>query len=396
MFGAIKNPLKVALLGVNERDRVRLEMFFELHWSSNCLPVSESQADLCILELDSPDGKKLLQRQLENHPDRPLIVLSVHDTDIDGTTLLRKPLNVNLLKDTIEEFMRTLVQQPVAEEEKPAPQPRPQPIAKTDSALQPNDETNSALTIDKINERRRSLPDSATQARIIRGSCGLADNIELGNQSYGSGLYYDPGTHFQQVLKNAIEQCRREIRPLRLSMPGDKYIALLPQANIALTNLSDSKLRPRCLLPIREHQIRIDYPVESDLQRSDNSTAQDIDGLLWKVTLWSARGRLPLGTNIENAIGLRQWPNLTRLLATPQFLRIAALWVKTPLSLNKTAKFLNIEARYVCAFFSACYALELTQILSATDGQDVLQNEPGKSVAPKGLLRRILRHLRVA
>jgi hypothetical protein len=129
---------------------------------------------------------------------------------------------------------------------------------------------------------------------------------------------------------------------------------------------------------------------------ADTETPQDIDGLLWKVTLWSARGRLPLGTDIDTTIALRQWPNLTRLLAIPEFLRIAALWVKNPLSLSKTAELLNIEARYVCAFFSACDALELTQVLPTTGEAVVFDSNQEKSVAPKGLLRRILRRLRVA
>jgi hypothetical protein len=182
-----------------------------------------------------------------------------------------------------------------------------------------------------------------------------------------------------------------------VNLPDEKYIALFPKTNTALTNLSDSKLRPRCLLPIRSHQIRIDYPNDSENNpmHTDTQASQDIDGLLWKVTLWSARGRLPLGTNIETTITLRQWPNLTRLLAIPQFLRIAALWVKTPLSLKRTAEQLNIEARYVCAFFSVCDALELTQVLPMTEDKVILESNQKRSVAPKGLLRRILRHLRI-
>jgi hypothetical protein len=388
MFTAGKKPLGIALLGINERDRARLELFLDYHWSSNCLLVSEEYADVCILDLDSLTGKKLLQQQQAHNPSRPLIVLSVHDVEIDEVSLLRKPLSGKLLKNAIDDYMTALAQHASAEK---APTPTPEPTAENHRKL------NSALTRFKINDRRNALPNTATQARLIRGSCGPADSAALDIPPGNSRLYYDPSALFQHVLKSAIEQSRREARPLRLNLPDEKYIALLPETHITLTNLSDSKLRPRCLLPIKQHQIRIDYPGDSELRQlqADSEAPQDMDALLWKVSLWSARGRLPLGTRTDTTIGLRQWPNLTRLLTIPQFLRIAALWAKTPSPLSKTVELLNIEARYVCAFFSACYALELTQILSTTEDQEVLQSNPQQSTAPKSLLRRILRRLRM-
>jgi hypothetical protein len=396
MFTAGNKPLGIALLGINERDRARLELFLDHHWSSNCLLVSEEHADMCILDLDSLGGKKLLQQQQACNPSRPLIVLSIHDVDIGDVSLLRKPLSGKLLKSAIDNIHTTLVEQTSAEKV-PTPAPAPELTPTPEPTSFGREELNTAVTKFKINGRRSALPNTAIQARLIYGSCGPADSIELDNPPDNSSLYYDPSALFQQVLKSAIEQSRRKALPLRLNLPDDKYVALLPEANIALTNLSDSKLRPRCLLSTKQHQIRIDYPGDSEIHRlqADSETPQDMDGLLWKVSLWSARGRLPLGTKIDTTIGLRQWPNLTRLLAIPQFLRIAALWAKTPLPLSKTVELLNIEARYVRAFFSACYALELTQTLSTTEDQKVLQRNPQQSAAPKGLLRRILRRLRV-
>jgi hypothetical protein len=221
--------------------------------------------------------------------------------------------------------------------------------------------------------------------------------IKFINQSYSDNLYYDPRGYLQQVLKNAIEQCRRNAQPLRVNLPAEKYITLFPKTDIALTNLSDSKLRSRCLLPVNSRQIHIDYPsvIENSQMQADAEVSQEISSLLWKITLWSARGRLPLGTNIDTTITLRQWPNLTRLLAIPQFFRIAALWANSPFPLRKTAEKLNIESRYVCAFFSACYALDLTQSLSTNEGSVDLDRNQKRSSAPRRLLRRILRHLRL-
>ncbi|MEJ2393939.1 MAG: hypothetical protein P8Z77_04015 [Candidatus Thiodiazotropha sp.] len=390
MYSVSSNPLGIALLGMNDRDRSRLELFLDHHWSSNCLLVSEKQADLCILDLDSLHGKKILQQQKVTYPHRPLIVLSVHEAEISDVSHLRKPLSTDRLKSAINGFISALAQNTSEEKEVPAKAPEPAPI----SQERPSTDTSEPT----VNKRRSALPGAATQARIIRGSCGPSGDIDLNNPTADSKLFYDPGVLFQQVLKSGIEKCRQEARPVRLSMPDKKYVTLLPEANIAFTNLSDTKLRSRCLLPINQHEIHIDYPSsrEIDQLQANMEASQDIDGLLWKVSLWSARGRLPIGTSADTTIELQQWPNLTRLLAIPHFLRIAALWTKTPMSLTQTVETLNIEARYVCAFFSACYALELTQLLSMAEDRKVSQKSAQKSSTPKGVLRRILRRLRVA
>ncbi len=390
-------PLGIALLGMNDRDRSRLELFLDHYWSSNCILVNERFADLCILDLDSLYGKKTLQQQQDLHPDRPLIVLSVHDVDINDVSLLRKPLRVELLKSAIDNHMKELAQRALLEET-PPPVSEPKPELKVTRHVKTSPAVAHTQILTKRNDRRSALPNLATQARIIRGSCSVIESKDFYSPPKDGSLYYDPNTLFQQILKSHIEQCRLDGRPTRISLSDDKYIVLLPETGTALTNLSDSKLRPRCILPVTPHQIRVDYPGETEIRQlyDDIEAPQDIDYLLWKVSLWSARGRLPLGIHIDSIIELKHWPNLTRLLAMPQFLRIAALWAKTPLPLSKTVEALNIEARYVCAFFSACFALELARVLPANEGQAILQSNPEKAVAPKGLLRRILRRLRVA
>lgn len=396
MFAAGK-PLGIALLGISERDRASLEMFFDQHWSNNCLVVSEEHADLCILDLDSALAPKILQRQRDNHAQRPLIALSVRDTDIKGVQVLRKPLRIKTLKDAIAFYISELDRQ-TPEMAVPAPEPNLKPVPAPASAPKGTQAQNPAAEETVSIDRRSALPNAATQARIIRGSCGSTGTIKLGNRAESSELYYDPSELFQDRLKSAIDQCRREARPINLHLTGGKYISLLPENNIALTNLSDTKLRTRCLLAIKRSQTSIEIPVQSEfhLLHTRKETPQDIDALLWKVSLWSARGRLPLGTLTDTSIGLRRWPNLTRLLASPQFIRIAALWTKSPSTLSKTAELLNIEGRYVRAFFSACYALELTQTMSNTGDQNMLANNASKPTAQTSLLRRILRRLRVA
>ena len=57
------------------------------------------------------------------------------------------------------------------------------------------------------------------------------------------------------------------------------------------------------------------------------------DALLWKVALWTARGRVPLGTPLDQPVYLKHWPDLNALTPLPQALRMAALWLNHPLPL---------------------------------------------------------------
>lgn len=410
MFSVGSKPVGIALLGFSERDMGVLAFFLEKQGTNGFLIVPEANADLCVLDLDSVNGQKLLQRQLDRHRRRPLIALSVRDADIDNVRVLRKPLRTDVFKSVLELSVRELARRSSVEETQAPSETAPISVsnlvpelasASVPVQIQPpkGSEEKDAVTMGLSSiDRRSALPSVSAQARIIHGSCGVGGTVDLDMTADLKKLFYEPRDYFQHALKGAVDQCRHEARPLHLQMSDEKYVTLLPKTNIALTNLSDTKLRPRCLIPINHNQINIEYRRESEIHLLSASTEipQSIDALLWKVTLWSSRGRLPVGTRIDSVIRLRQWPNLTRLMAIPQFLRIAALWAKNPSPLNRTVELLNIEARYVCAFFSACCALELTQALTATVDREALPDNASNSGAPAGLLRRILHRLRVA
>ncbi len=407
MAESAHKPLAVALLGMNNRDAARLEMFLDHYWPSRCILVNEGFADLCIIDLDSLEGKNTLPRVLEQQPGKPVVALSVRDTEINDVTLLRKPLGVETLNQVIEGHVNALAEktkrlmEEAAVEKSQRAVSTPHVIAKSTPnppSARRRESPNPPPSSPEINLRRSAIPSLSTQARIIRGSSNLIENAASNISSLDDKMYYNPSTHLQQILKTCIDQCRQDGRGVRLSLSDDKFIVLIPGSEIAVTNLSDNMLRSRCLLPLSQLQIRTVRLDPTEIQQKPNGTdiVQDIDFLLWKVSLWSARGRLPLGTHSDSVITLKQWPNLTRLLAIPEFLRIAALWAKTPVSLRKTIEALNIEARYVCAFYSACVALELAYVAPANDEPVVTTNNSDSSGAPKGILRRILQRLRVA
>jgi hypothetical protein len=87
---------------------------------------------------------------------------------------------------------------------------------------------------------------------------------------------------------------------------------------------------------------------------------EDADAVLWKVSIWASRGRLPLLLNdLDRRFSLLCWPNLTRFMMTPHAMEIAVLWLDKPISLRESLALLDIPQRYVFSFYSAVVALAL-------------------------------------
>ncbi|MCG8098889.1 MAG: hypothetical protein JAZ05_07335 [Candidatus Thiodiazotropha taylori] len=397
MLFANHEPMGIALLGLNGKDQPMMEMFLKRYWSTQCIVVPDHLAKLCILDLDGIEGNRLLEKQQSEYNDRPLIVLSVHDMSIDGVRVLRKPLRTELLKQTIDVCRSEILQDCIRIEKS---KPEAERIIRVSPTTKPAKQQGLAsewqYQSSGENKRRLSLPSAASQARFIESTCGKSNQKENDQPVISKkSVFYNHESNFQVILKNAIEISRSNRKPAHLVFQDGKSITILPNANQCLNAISDSKLKPRCLLKLNTDQVKVvssDYS-ESQLLLSCDTNPQSLDALLWKVSLWSSRGRLPIGTVEDVNIGIRQWPNLTRMMAIPEFIRIAALWSKNPISLAKTVEFLRIETGYVYAFFSACHAMGLIQFHSSYQQHSNQTDQLSTGVVKTGFLRRILRRL---
>ncbi len=159
---------------------------------------------------------------------------------------------------------------------------------------------------------------------------------------------------------------------------------------MSIVNISDGLLRALTVRPMHQG---IDYVAESEKSLVNEARVEliSLEALHWKLAIWTARGRVPEGTDLDQAVRLIHWPNFTRLMVLPAFMRIAAFWSKAPQSLFATASSLSLGQRYVFSFYSACCALNLACVER--------RHSPVPSVAPAGSIRqrsifgRILAHL---
>lgn len=424
-------PLNVGMLGFNERSRSMFELYFSGACRNRYVLVGLEAAQVTIADLDAVDGRKLLDEQMRAFPHRPIVAATVRDLEIDGVQLLHKPIKLDLLQKALEFFHtedppsvtddpgpdRELETEISVEIEVPAIQkksfqPEKQQMAPSPGRLSaaegifppsPENQTDTKDTLKRMvcpsARYGRSTTRSATRAiedksRIAHESCGSMKDISPENIAARELLVYQPKKYIQGHFEDALSFARKENSVVELRLRGAKSLVILPNAGVAITNISDRLLRALTVRPMhRGTDCGIIRLGESEKSLMDEARVEliSLEALHWKLAIWTARGRVPEGTDLDQAVRLIHWPNLTRLMVIPAFLRIAAFWSKSHRSLFATASSLSLKQKYVFSFYSACCALNLAHV--------DLENSMTPSVSFAGSIKRrsifgrILAHL---
>ncbi|MES9905024.1 MAG: hypothetical protein ABW168_20400, partial [Sedimenticola sp.] len=228
------------------------------------------------------------------------------------------------------------------------------------------------------------------------GCCGSREDIDLADAKARKALFYYPEDYLQGAFEIATDLASSSGSAVKLKVRGGKTLFFLPQAGTVLSDVSDRLMRALC---VQSGESGKDFVI-TKLKESEESLIADskgeqceIDPLLWKVTLWSSRGRVPVGTDLEGVVELDNWPNFTRLMVIPEFMRITALITQGEHSLVTVTESLGIAQRYVFSFYSACCALNLVSV----DASAVAEKTGDRSVGDKKrhtMFGKILTHLR--
>jgi hypothetical protein len=259
----------------------------------------------------------------------------------------------------------------------------------------------SPLESPKSNESTKSAPlrPVTHQAAMyldeqkVNAYIGSAPDIDRSDTQQLARAQYDPSKFFQGYLRQAVTMADDHMQAVELKT-SKGTVVVMPNTHFTLVGIEDSKLRNLCAMPVIEGTLTLSVmengPSAEDIE---HTATMSLDSLLWKVTLWSSRGRLPIGTNPSQPVFLRRWPNMTRLILFPHALRIAALWTDQIYSLLDTAKALGIPQRYVFSFYSAANALGLAAVCQR-EADMLVEPAPVKKNRQRGLFSRILDHLR--
>lgn len=102
---------------------------------------------------------------------------------------------------------------------------------------------------------------------------------------------------------------------------------------------------------------RLDLAVSKPESTGDKKTLEDRDAMIWKIALWTARGRLNQRMDPEKVYKLKERPDFSRMIEIPHAPEITELWFDHRLSALDIVRILNVPQRYVFAYMSAADAL---------------------------------------
>ncbi len=392
---ASSRPLRVTTIGFSRRARTTIEMFFDARREARCQVVeSIADAEIGIIDLDGTDAASLYAdccRQFAG----PLIALSVREPTHQEVIWVAKPARPAQLLEAVERARSH------HQENRPAELRLLDCTATQDKA----GEADFAAT-GELREVRCEVRDDLQLRDPVRAA-GMACTERRRHPSYGNlgeedyasqqrrhRCFYDPQDYFQGALKAAIASAKQRGMALRVILDGvSRGLTIFPDTRQVQCDVREQLLRNICMIPGGSDAIRTEFLPVAELGAADRESPeprlQFEDSLLWKVALWSSFGRIPVGTNPEQAVELAYWPNFTRIFIPHHAMQIAALWSQRPVSLLETAAILEIEYRYVFSFYSAAHAISAVAPASADSAVATQVKGRGNG----GLFRRLLGYL---
>ena len=404
-------PLQLAIHGMDGRSLKLMIMFLQGPCKGAAVVAEDIEADAEIIDIDAVNSKQLLDDRVSMHPDRPIIAISLQPITLEGIYFVKKPIQtaplLQALKQIKTEINERQRKKELAEERDKLKELTPGEQDKLEFTQKDQVKAETEVKEKKrVNYEERKKTSKHKTAMLLDESgfssfIGLVPGIDFSDRTQLISAYYNAKNYFQGYVQSAYNFSRSKGRIINLYTAW-KPISIFPRSREIWVDANDSQLRSFAAIPITTlageggDKLKIkavdpkQAPVTVDLEKF-----QSIDTFIWKLAIWTSKGRYPQGINIHQPVYLRQWPNLTRMVITPHALRISALLMEGPRSLVNIAETLNIKYQYVFVYFSAVYALGIAG--QAERRVDVIIAPPELQASEKkGLLRRIMSKLRGA
>lgn len=403
--------LRVCALGFDTRSYTALQLFFRVKCHNRAVLSGDDEADVSVIDLDTFNAHKILAEQTQNHPTRPLILLSLEERElrVENAVYVKKPVQINAMLAALDRVAALVAGASTRLASPSVPTPTPIPQETPSNIPEPLPDSASerrAMKIFVAPEEHKAANHAALllDGYDFKGYIGSLRDIDPRNPEEIRAAQYNPKKYLQGYLQSACKLALTKGYALRLNT-GWKPIIIFPKTREVWVDANDHQLRSFCLVPVHsigelgfadtEGGIMTVSPASTTKQKDDHfdpAKLQRMDALLWKVALWTSAGRVPEDIDLHQPVYLRHWPNFTRLLVFPNALRIAALLSQQPRSLLDVAETLKVRQQYVFAFFSAARALGLADQTSRRS-ETLIAPAAMQPKQNAGLLKKILQRL---
>jgi len=398
-------PLNVAIYGMDERSHKMMEMFLKGPCKGIAVVVDELGAELDIIDADSVNAKEILDNRKVKTPDRPIILLSLEEVIIDGTIYVKKPVQTDELVEALKKVklmlggdklkkVKDLPKQLSSPESKPEPEPKKE---KRPFVVENKQTETKKIDSKKSKKRAKHRTTVNLTEKGFSAYIGHVDGVDFSDQEQVLLASFSPKNFFLGYVQSAIRVARDKGRILQLNSSW-KPLIIFPHSQEIWLDADDKQLRAFAGLAIanKSGQGMSLSSVEQNTSEFINEKIEsfyDADAFIWRLAVWTSKGRYPEAINIDRPVYLKHWPNFTRLVVTPHALQITALLINGPRTLINIADSLKIKPQYVFVFISAAYAVGIVGQARRKADELIVPPEV-KKPASKGLLSKILSRLR--
>ena len=406
-----KKPLNVALYGMDERSHKTMVMYLQGPCKGVGIVVDELDAEIDIIDADCINARELMEDRQAKTPDRPLILLPLEEMNLSGTIYVKKLVPTVEMVDALNRAKGMLNEDipqeaEVIPEQDAIPEPEPkiekiQPVVESKQAETKQVETKQAGTKKIDSEERKKTSKHRTAMDLtekgFHAYIGHVEGVDFSDREQVLKASYRPKDFFLGYVYSAIKVAREKNRILRLNSSW-KPLMIFPHGNEIWLDADDKQLRAFAGLEIKNESGKgmSLTPVDKNVSESINEKMEnfhDADAFVWRLAIWTSKGRYPEVLDINKPVYLKHWPNFTRLVVTPHAIQIAALLINGPRTLINIADALKIKPQYVFVFISAAHTLGLVGQARRKADQMIAPAEVKKSRS-QGLLSKILGRLR--
>lgn len=201
----------------------------------------------------------------------------------------------------------------------------------------------------------------ATQTEASRKIFGQNEDVEL--SSVPSYIYFESESYLYSHLMGYVKRAEREEANFILHIDRD-YFYYDHQEDLLYTSLPEGSLYALSLMPVTE-RLEAKFSKENaefgkELRGHNIAYYSLSDALLNLMLLWSARGRLPQGTDLEQKLQIKQkGSDVLASLPLPEIAQIEELWSKEELSLVDLIEQLSLPQRVIFSYYCLAEANNL-------------------------------------
>jgi len=409
MNKATKTPFRIALHGMDSRTCKTMEMYLKGPCRGVAVVVDEVDANIDMIDADHPKARDILDARKTAAPNRPIILLSLQNLQLDNTYFIKKPVNVEQTLAVLDKI-KAVAQTPKANADTTK---MSQALSKTSEVPeQPKVESPKKLAMEVYVNKPKATKAAASSEQHKAGKhqsamqlneggftafLGNLSNIDFDDEAQLLTACYDPRQYFLGYVMSAYKTANLQSRVLQLCSIW-KPLTIFPENQEVWVDADDKQTRAFAGMPLGKGSVSnmmlTAVDIATTVQRAEDKF-QDMNAFVWKLAIWTSKGRFPIGLDIQRPVFLDRWPNFTRLVITPDALRIAALLIQAPRTPLEVASLLHVKPQYVFVFISACQAIGILK-QSERQVDAVIAVEQTKKPKNEGLLSKILNKLRGA